>query len=65
MDRLMTQKEAAGFLGVSERSIYNYIKAGKLRQTKVGCLVRIHPDDLRAFIDAGRVVAEEGGVYGR
>jgi len=44
-----TLKEVARLLRVSERSMYRYIKSGKLRATKVGYW-RIDKKHLQTFI---------------
>jgi excisionase family DNA binding protein len=51
---LLKPAEAAEALGVPERWIWRAFADGRLRKTKVGKYVRVHPDDLAALIDAGR-----------
>lgn len=36
MDRLLTIKEVAAILRVSERTIFRYIKSGKIKASKIG-----------------------------
>lgn len=43
---LMTAGQAAAHLGISERSIRRYIKAGKLETVEIGGSVRIQPEAL-------------------
>lgn len=47
--QLLTVKQAAKYLHVSERSVLRYIEAGKLRASKVGWW-RIKPSDLENFL---------------
>jgi excisionase family DNA binding protein len=44
--------DAAAALGVSQRTIYNLIDAGKLRRVKVGRRSLIPATDLRALVEA-------------
>lgn len=48
-EKFLTLKEVAKKLRVSERSIYRYIKIGKIKATKVGYW-RIANNDLEKFI---------------
>jgi excisionase family DNA binding protein len=61
MDELLTVKEAADWLGTSERFIRRLIFERRIAYTKLGRHVRIAARDLDAFITAGRV--EAGSVY--
>ena len=59
LQRLLSKREAAELLGVSERTVDNYRSAGRLRAVKIGPgAVRFDPCDLRAFIDEAKL---EGG----
>lgn len=48
-DKLLTIKEVAKYLRVSERSVLRYIEAGRLKATKVGYW-RIKESDLKRFL---------------
>lgn len=48
-DKLLTIKEVAKYLRVSERSVTRYIEAGRLKAIKVGYW-RIREKDLESFI---------------
>jgi excisionase family DNA binding protein len=48
-DKLLTLKEVAKRLRVSERSIFRYIHSGKLKASKIGYW-RIKEEDLQQFI---------------
>jgi len=49
-DKLLTIKEVANYLRVSERSVLRYIEAGRLKAIKVGWW-RIRESDLEKFLD--------------
>jgi len=49
-DKLLTIKEVAEFLRVSERSVNRYIEAGKLKASKIGQW-RISKQDLEEFLN--------------
>lgn len=46
-----TINETAKILRVSRRTIFTYLKDGKLHGFKVGRTVRIKPDELRRFMN--------------
>jgi excisionase family DNA binding protein len=48
--KLMTAEEAADYLGVKKRMVDRLVDRNELRATKIGKLVRIHVDDLEAYI---------------
>ncbi len=48
-----TTNEALDILKVSKRTLYNYIKAGQIRATKVGRDWRISEDSLKDFLERG------------
>ena len=48
-DKLLTIKEVAEFLRVSERSVLRYIEAGRLKASKVGWW-RVKQSDLDRFL---------------
>ena len=49
MDKLLTLKETAKILRVSERTVMRYLKAGKLKASKIGKW-RIKESDLERFL---------------
>ncbi len=51
--KLLTLKEVAETLRVSERSVFRYIHSGKLKATKIGYW-RIAQKDLGKFLEHGR-----------
>ena len=51
-EKLLTLKEVAGALRVSERSVFRYIHDGKLKATKIGYW-RISEKDLKSFLNKG------------
>ena len=57
--RLVSQQAAAEFLGVTERTIRNYVSRGQLRAYRVGGrVVRIDQDDIDAML---RPIPTAGG----
>jgi len=50
MDKLLTIKEVAKILRVSERSVNRYIESGRLRAVKIGQW-RIKESDLNKFLE--------------
>ena len=48
-DRLLTIREVADYLRVSERSVLRYIEAGRLKASKVGWW-RVKQSDLDDFL---------------
>ena len=67
IERLLTKRETSELLGVTERTIDNYRREGRLRAVKLGKgAVRFDPVDLRNFIDRSKCgpdpsQAEDGG----
>jgi len=55
MNELLTVRETMKLLGLSRISVYRHIKAGRILAYKLGHTLRISPEDLRAFVRAGRV----------
>lgn len=50
--RPMNLREVAAFLGVSERTVRNYVSRGLIPATRIGPkLLRISPDDVAAFVE--------------
>ena len=62
MDTLLTVEQAAECLGTSERFVRRLIAERRITFIKLGRHIRIDPDDLDAFVSAGRV--EAGGRLG-
>ena len=46
----LTPEEVAGRLGVSRRTVYRWIKSGRVRAWQAGSLWRIEPMDLDRFL---------------
>lgn len=49
-----TPQEVASMLRVSRRSVYNWMRAGKLPASKVGDTWRVSQRQLDAFLEAGK-----------
>ena len=56
--KVYTLDEVADILKVSRRTLYNYIKEGKLPAVKMGKYWRVSQDTLEAFISTGTGVAD-------
>lgn len=54
MDKLMSMKEVAEQLNVSYKTVYNWVKSGKLKAMKAGGVVRISEKQLNDFIKVAR-----------
>jgi excisionase family DNA binding protein len=50
-DRLWSIREVANYLAMSQDTIHDWIKSGRLRASRIGRYWRIRPRDLEAFID--------------
>lgn len=51
---IYTIEETAELLKIKPRTVRSWIDQGKLKSFKLGDLVRVHEDDLQAFIDNAR-----------
>ena len=54
--KVYTLDEICEILKVTKRTMYNYIRAGKLKAVKMGKYWRVTEENLRAFIEAGSPV---------
>ena len=55
--RLYTLDEVAGILQITRRTLYTYIKTGKLEAVKFGRLWRVSGSALNRFLNAGTTSA--------
>lgn len=60
VDPLLTYRQAAKVLGVTERTVWTLVHDGELPVVRFGRSVRIDPADLREFIERGK----RGGIGG-
>ncbi len=51
-DGLLTLRQAAGYLGVSDRTVRRLVSTGKLSCIRVGRVLRFQPADLFRFVEA-------------
>lgn len=51
----LSTKEAAARLGVTLRSLYRFIDAGRLPAYKFGRVIRVKTDDVDRFIESCRI----------
>lgn len=54
---LLTPEEAADVLGTKLRHVWDLLNRGDIPKTRVGKKVRVHIDDLDAYIEKQRVTA--------
>jgi putative molybdopterin biosynthesis protein len=52
MERMLTIKEVAQILKVKPLTVYNWVKAGKLRAYKLGRIYRVAEKDLEVFLSS-------------
>lgn len=52
MDKIYSVKETAQILSLNEETLRRYIKAGKIRASKIGKVWRIQESDLKTFLDS-------------
>lgn len=57
--KVFTLDEVADILKVTKRTLYNYVKAGKLPAVKIGKYWRISEESLQAFISTGTPILDE------
>jgi len=58
---LLTYRQAAEILGVTDRTIWTLVDQGKLPAVRFGRSVRIDPDDLRGLINSAKRPVQKGG----
>lgn len=54
--KVYTLDEVADILKVTKRTLYNYVKEGKLTAVKMGKYWRVSQESLQAFISTGTTV---------
>jgi excisionase family DNA binding protein len=52
--RLLTVREVADHLAVCTATIYSLCERGEIRHLRVSNAIRIHPEDMEAFITSRR-----------
>lgn len=52
-DRIYTLDEIAEMLHITRRTLYTYIKEGKLQAVKIGKYWRVSETNLQAFLENG------------
>ena len=51
MEKMLTVQEAADWLSVTTKTVYNLIERNELKAYKVGNRWRFSPDDIRAYLE--------------
>lgn len=54
INKLLKSKQAAEYLSVSERTLWNLQRELKIRAVRMGRLIRFDPDDLDDFIQRSK-----------
>ena len=49
--KLYTKKEVAEMLGVTERTVWNYIKVGRLQAVMIGGKWKVSDENLKKFVN--------------
>ena len=57
-EKLLTPKQVAERLQVTERTVYGWLRRGTLPALKLGRLWRIRSEDLEAFLESARAKAQ-------
>lgn len=55
MERMLTLKEVAQILKVHHLTVYEWVKAGKLRAYKLGRVYRVAEKDLEVFLASSSI----------
>jgi excisionase family DNA binding protein len=58
---LLTYRQAAEVLGVTDRTVWKLVDQGDLPAVRFGRSVRIDPADLRAFVESAKRTEQAGG----
>ncbi len=56
-EKLLTPAQVAERLQITERTVYEWIRGGRLPALKLGRLWRIRQDELEAFLEGARAKA--------
>ena len=56
-EKLLTPEQVAERLQVTERTVYGWLRRGKLPALKLGRLWRVRPEDLEGFLESARTKA--------
>jgi excisionase family DNA binding protein len=56
--KVYTLDEVAGIIKVTRRTLYTYLKEGKLKAVKIGKYWRVSEEALKVFISTGTTVAD-------
>jgi excisionase family DNA binding protein len=62
---LMTQDEAADYLGISPKTLYNWVSSMKIPVTKIGGLNKFRRKDLDLWVDNRSGIGAKGGTSRR
>ena len=55
-EQMLTMKQVAYYMNVSSRTVMRWLESGWLKGTRIGGVIRIHPEDLNNLI-SDKVIA--------
>lgn len=58
-DKLLTVDDLCGYLVVSKDFIYDEVRHGRLRASRIARQLRFRPADIDAFVEANTVIGAE------
>jgi excisionase family DNA binding protein len=61
--RFLTTKDAARYLGISERTLWSYVKSQLVRVIRFGKACRYDPRDLDAFVESRKSGGSDNGQH--
>lgn len=47
----LSVEDVSKMLGITEKTVREFLRAGDLKASKLGRIWRIHPDDVKAFME--------------
>jgi len=60
MEKLLSPEQVAEILGVSQKMVRDWLRAGRIKGLKLGRIWRVRQSDLEAFIKSLEVEQKEG-----
>lgn len=62
--KVYTLEEIAGLLHITRRTLYTYVKEGKLKAVKIGKYWRVSEKNLNGFLATGTEVSDANRYHG-
>ena len=60
MEKLLSPEQVGEILGVSQKMVRDWLRAGRIKGVKLGRIWRVRESDLEAFIKSLEVEQKEG-----